>query len=360
MEDQEYRDLELPSYSMCASISKHGVDVVNGVKTGGFVLKFGSLVDDMCFSPLTLTQKQYTGEAPRTPTANVKKICDIILDNIDVGIGEVQNTNSILGSKRQQTITDNLNDYHKNIIAAAKQVGVYQNYTETKTIETVKNAGQEYFKDRLNSRGKILIKPEMWALAYQTAETLITHPFSSKYFDHDNEDIEIIYQYKFISEVRGLKCKGMLDCVLVDHANKKIYPVDLKTGESPAEKFNEVILLHKYYIQGALYKEALEHIVANDPDLKGYTVENFEFLYISKMNPYKPVIWVMDDKLHCAAMNGFKDVYGYEHRGVGDLLDDYYNCKDGRYCDYTQEVYENEGRIMLDGIIDERIEQEQN
>ena len=355
--EQEYRDLELPSYSMLASISKHGVDVVNGVKSGGFVLKFGSLVDDMCFNTTVLNSKYYAGAAPSNPTKNVKDIIDSLLDTITAPIGQNNVTTGLLGNKRGQIVTDSLDDYQQQICDIATSLGVYKSYTINKTMESVKK-GEAYFKDRLLSRGKILIKPEMWDKAYDTAQTLITHPFSSKYFDHTVSGVEIIYQYKFLAEVRGVKCKGMLDCVLIDHNEKKIYPVDLKTGESPAEKFNEVILLHKYYIQGALYKEALRNIVANDPDLKGYSVEEFEFLYISKLNPYKPVVWVMPESLHCNAMNGFVDVFGYEHRGVGDLLNDYYNCKDGRYCDYTQEVYENEGRIMLEGIVDERNEKE--
>lgn len=353
--EQEYRDLELPSYSMLASISKHGVDVVNGVKSVGFVLKFGSLVDDMCFDTTVLKTKYFAGAAPKNPTKNVKDILDALLDTITAPVGSNNVTQGILGrGKKGQIITDNIDDYKQQVCDIATSLGVYKNYSIDKTMEAVKK-GEDYFKDKLNARGKILIKPEMWQRAYETAQTLITHTFSSKYFDHTVEGVEIIYQYKFLAEVNGVKCKGMLDCVLIDHNEKKIYPVDLKTGESPAEKFNEVILLHKYYIQGALYKEALRNIVANDPDLEGYSVEEFEFLYISKLNPYKPVVWVMPESLHCNAMNGFTDVYGYKHRGVTDLLEDYYNCKDGRYCEYLQEVYENEGRIMLEGIVDERI-----
>tara|TARA_R110000772_G_scaffold62137_5_gene139668 strand:- start:4249 stop:5367 length:1119 start_codon:yes stop_codon:yes gene_type:complete len=358
--EQEYRDLELPSYSMIASISKHGVDVVNGIKTGGFVLKFGSLVDDMVFNTTVLNSKYYAGQAPKNPTTNVKNIVDLVLDSIDSPVGSVNTTQSLLGSKRSQTVTDKLEDYNSDIESAALKLGVYQNYTRSKMLKTVIDAGQEYFKDRLHARGKILIKPEMWALAYETAQTLITHSFSSKYFDQNQPGIELIYQYKFIAEVRGFKCKGMLDCVMIDHNEKKIYPIDLKTGESPAEKFNEVILIHKYYIQGALYKEALMDIMSKDPDLKGYQLQEFEFLYISKMNPYKPVVWVMPNSLHEHAMKGFVDVFGYEHRGVNDLLEDYYNCKEGRYCEYLQEVYENEGRIMLDGIVNNESTKEQN
>ena len=349
--EQDYRDLDYPSYSMLASISKQGIDVVNGVKNKGFILKFGSLVDDMCFDTSVLSTKYYAGQAPKNPTKNVKDIVDIVLLAINAPIGSNNTTSGLLGSKRVQTVTDDLDNYDLAIVAAANKVGVYKNYTEDKLLNTVKTAGQEYFKDRLSARGKILIKPEMWSHAYQTAETLITHPFSSKYFDHQQHGVEIIYQYKFVTTVNGVKTKGMLDIVMVDHNEKKIYPIDLKTGEPPVELFNEVILMHKYYIQGALYKEALMNIAANDPDLDGYTVEEFEFLYISKVNPFKPIVWIMPEELHSASMNGFEDRFGFKHRGVLDLLDSYYECKDGRYCEYEKEVYQNEGRVMLEGMI---------
>jgi hypothetical protein len=350
--EKEYRDLPLPSYSMLASISKFGVDVVNGIKQGGMILKFGSLVDDMCFDRSVLTQKYYAGQAVKNPTTNVKNIIDALLETIQAPIGEGNSTTGLLGSKKTQVVTDDLHDYEKQIVSIAASLGVYKNYHINKLMTSVMT-GQEYFKDRLTARGKILIKPEMWAKAFDTANTLMTHEFSEKYFDHSIPGIDIYYQYKFIADVDGQTCKGMLDCVMIDHNTKKIYPVDLKTGEAPAEKFNEVILHHKYYIQGALYREALEEIVHRDPDLAGYTVEEFEFLYISKLNPYKPVIWVMPEKLHQSAMDGFTDVFGYTHRGVKDLLNDYYDCKSGMYCDYLQEVYNNEGRIMLEGIVDE-------
>ena len=353
--EQDYRDLELPSYSMLASISKHGVDVVNGVKSGGFVLKFGSLVDAMCFETDTLAARFYSGDSVKNPTTNVKNVIDLVLDGITSSLGEDIEEVSLLGKKKKMKVTDDLNHYKSQIINARNSLAVYKNYSDTKLMETILT-GQDYFKDKLQSRGKILIKPEMWTKAYDTAQTLITHPFSSKCFEHDKPGVEIFYQYKFITEVNGYKCKGMLDCIIVDHNTKQIFPIDLKTGESSAEKFKEVILLHKYYIQGALYREALKEIVRTDLDLTGYTVEEFEFLYISKENVYKPVIWVMPESLHQAALKGFNDVFGYEHRGVYDLLKDYYDCKQGRFCSYTQEVYENEGRIMLEGIVDETME----
>lgn len=349
--EQEYRDLDIPSYSMLSAISKQGIDIVEGVKVGHFNLIFGSLVDDMCFEPLILKDKYYAGVAPKSPTPNIKKILDKVLSDIIGNEGDDYEQEGLLGKKKQMIVSSDIEMYKSEIIRAAIDLKLYPKYTTDKVEKTVCKGGAEYFEDNILARGKQLVKPEMWAKAFQTAETLITHPFSSKYFDHDQKGIEIIYQYKFVTKVYGKKVKGMLDCVLIDHNSKIIYPVDLKTGEAPAECFDEVILLHKYYLQGALYRAALMNIVKNDPDLKGYGVAEFEFLYISKLNPYKPLIWIMTEKFHSQAFNGFVDRYGFKHKGVYELIDEYYACKEGRYCQYTEEQYDNEGRIMLDDLV---------
>lgn len=346
--EPEYRDLDYPSYSLLGSISKQGVDVLNGVK-GGFQLKFGSLVDDMCFEPSKLVN-YYHGTANKTITGNPKAIVDLILAGIDSGVGSEDTVEGFL-KPRSRKITDEISDYSKEIIAAARTLGVYSKYTEEKIIATITaDKVADYFRDKLQSRGKIHIKPEMWFAATEAATTLKTHDFTRMYFEAE-DGVELFYQYKFVQNINGTDVKGMLDCLVVDHNEKVIYPVDLKTGESPVTMFDEVLLLHKYYLQASLYREAIKTIVANDPDLEGYQVAPFEFVYLSKMNLYKPLIWVADEKLHQAGLVGFTDRFGFKHKGVYELLELYNDCNNGMYGGYSPDVFENDGRIMLNDLI---------
>ncbi len=353
--EQEYRDLELPSYSMLSSISKSGIDVMTGTKNGIFSLKFGSLVDDMCFDTAKVKSKYYQAGAVKAPTLNVKKIVDYVIQTI-LDSESDDNTFSLVKKKKLNSYSDeamDLSKYRIAILEGAQQADVYKNYTNDKVVDTVVNAGSQYFKDVLDSRGKILIKPEMWQLAYNTAHTLATHQFSSHYFTPE-DGIELFYQYKFVTKVRGIQTKGMLDILKVDHNTKTIYPVDLKTGELPVSKFPEIFLMYGYYIQAALYREAIMEIVENDPDLAGYKVAPFEFLYISKENPYKPLVYVVPEKLHDASIHGFQDKYGTTHKGILKLLKEYYDCKEGKFCQYTEEEYLLNGKIPFDiGLIKE-------
>lgn len=360
--EQDYRNLDYPSYSMLSSIANDGIDVMFGEKNKGFNLIFGSLVDDICFMENEyVLSKYHCKTAPENPTPNVKQIVDSILSNIDGSGKNFGLEEEFLIPQRTGSYgtREDLWEYKDEILDTAKRLGKYKNYTEEKILKTVIEKGKDYFRDILESQGKVAVKPDMWHKAFNTATTLMTHPFSSKYFVEDT-DIELIYQFKFVTKVNGIDTKGMLDVVRIDHKNKIVYPVDLKTGEPQAEKFEHSLLAYNYYIQAALYREALKSIVASDPDLKGYVVAEFEFLYISKMNVNKPIIYVVPEELHQASLKGFTDRYGVLNQGVYGLLKKYNDCKQGRYCLYTKEVYENDGRVRFEGIIKKEDEVEEN
>mgnify|MGYP003670819147 CR=1 FL=1 len=343
--EQQYRDLDIPSYSMLASIDKQGVDVVHGVKQS-FNLKFGSLVDMMCFEPNRVDDTFYQGSAVKPPTTNVKQICDLILQGLDGKVGGTSASTSPLGRRKVRKISSNLGDYEQEIKDSAARLGVYKAYSSDKLLKTVCSAGDLYFTDRITSRGKVLIKPEMWKHAAHTAATLITHKYTAKYFAHNVHGVEIIYQYKFDTVVNGNRVKGMLDCVVVNHKLKLIFPVDLKTGESPCKDFPMLFTAHRYYIQAALYREALKAIVDNDFELMGYDVRPFEFVYISKLNPNRPMKFVVNDDMHVASLAGFEDRFGYVYKGVYPLMEDYYYSKHNNI-DYNEEEFNSDGVISM-------------
>jgi len=331
---------------MLAAIDKQGLDVVGGVKQS-FNLKFGSLVDMMCFEPHRVDDVFYQGSAVKPPTANVKKICDLVLEKLDGDKGDTVQVIGPLGKRRNRKITSNIKDYEDEIMQASVKLDIYKKYTIEKLMSTVCSAGSEYFKDKIVSKGKNFIKPENLKHAAHTAATLITHPYTAKYFAQNVPGIEIIYQYKFDTVVNGFRCKGMLDALVVNHNAKLIFPVDLKTGESPCKDFPILFTAHRYYIQGALYREALMSIVDKDFELMDYVVKPFEFVYISKLNPNRPMKFEVDEDMHKASLNGFQDVYGYRYNGVYDLLKDYYFSKENNNSEYTEDEIKNKGVVNM-------------
>ena len=255
------------------------------------------------------------------------------------GIGQLRRKTGVLSS--------NLKDYKNQIISGCIANKVLSSLSDDVKFDRIIGSSADYFKDKIKSSGKNLIKPEMWALALEVVKTLQTHFFTAKYFARNVKDIEIIYQYKFDTKVNGRRCKGMLDCLIINHALKLVIPVDLKTGEIPAKDFPQSYTGYRYYLQGALYKEALKTIVSEDFELMGYVVQPFEFVYISKLNPYKPLVFVVNDDMHLAALNGFEDVHGYKFKGVHTLLEEYYGCVEDGFCNYIEEELKVKGRIII-------------
>lgn len=338
-----YRDIDLPSYSMLASISKHGLDVMTGVKNQSFNLKFGSLVDDLCFEPQRVKDKYYQGKAPKPPTANVKKILDLLIEKLKPSKAH----NPFLKVKQPSHL---LSDHISELMKCVSELGVYKSYTDQKIFDTIDKQGGLYFKDKIKSSGKMMITKEMWDRAQIAAHTLKNHPFSKKCFEQ-RSGVDLFYQFKFRQHVFGYETKGMLDCVIVDHNLQTIYPIDLKTGELPVNDFPFVMLNHKYYIQAGLYRQAIINMVGNDRDLKAYTVAPFEFLYISKENLGKPMIFIVPEELHEGALTGFTDTYGVQHLGVETLLEMYYGCKADNNCIYTEQEILEGGRVLMNNIM---------
>ena len=196
--EQEYRDLEIPSYSLLASIAKQGIDILGGAKTQMFQLKFGSLVDDICFEPSVVANKYYRGSPVTINSGNPKKIIDLVLENCNQG-SETE-----------------LNYYDIEIVAAARKLGVYDKYDDAKILKTILvDKNENYFEDKIKSINKIHVKDEMYEMAVAAADTLKTNDFTNIYFqDEINFDTasalikvmtDTAIELKFMQKQFGLK-----------------------------------------------------------------------------------------------------------------------------------------------------------
>lgn len=103
----------------------------------------------------------------------------------------------------------------------------------------------------------------------------------------DTDDIEYIYQSQFLIDYttesgETVKIKIMPDLIVVNHKDKTIQPVDLKTSSIPAWNFKENFLKFRYDIQANLYSDVLQMITEKDDDYKDYTILPYLFSDISR------------------------------------------------------------------------------
>jgi len=323
LESNDDKGLTL-SYSKLSDFDRNGaMSLIRHKSAEGAGLKHGALVDDLLVDNMTgsnFCEERYYKFDGEKPSATLGLLCDVILKNY-------------------LTIPTNLDDI-VDIIKLNKFWGNIKN--EAVLIEKFDIPDFWNYMDAMYEIGdKILTTTEEYMDAVELVSILKTHKYSKDIIINDYENI---YQYKFEIEYRGFLMRGILDLISIDHKNKSIRFTDLKTGKNPAIEFEDSFIKWRYYFQGAIYLLASEQIL-KDLNLVGYSIEKFQFLYISKSDK-TPLLYTMTDKWVKAAINGFK-IGRYVYKGVNELIDEIDWCWNNKEYLVPKYIVENNGAVDI-------------
>lgn len=107
----------------------------------------------------------------------------------------------------------------------------------------------------------------------------------------------------------------MPDLLVVNHKEKTIQPVDLKTSSVPAYSFGDNFIKYRYDIQAELYTDTLRKI-CDESEYRDYTILPFLFTDISRSDKV-PVTFVYDPSKGFSYTRGDKT---YRYKGWKELL----------------------------------------
>lgn len=138
------------------------------------------------------------------------------------------------------------------------------------------------------------------------------------------------------AEKQGVSCKSLLDRVKIDHANKKITLIDLKTT-ADVYNFKHSVEEYDYYRQIAFYILALTWYMKDQGyDIEDYDLEAYIVAIQSNSNNEVRVFNMLNEKELLAR----KDL-------IADTLTEIsYHYQTGNW-DHTREYYENDGTESL-------------
>ena len=138
------------------------------------------------------------------------------------------------------------------------------------------------------------------------------------------------------AEKQGVSCKSLLDRVKIDHANKKITLIDLKTT-ADVYNFKHSVEEYDYYRQIAFYILALTWYMKDQGyDIEDYDLEAYIVAIQSNSNNEVRVFNMLNEKELLAR----KDL-------IADALTEIsYHYQTGNW-DHTREYYENNGTETL-------------
>jgi hypothetical protein len=113
------------------------------------------------------------------------------------------------------------------------------------------------------------------------------------YFADDNPfepDIERLYQLKFKGTFNGVNYRNMADLIIVNHKEKWVKPVDLKTSSKAEWDFYKSFIEWKYDIQSRLYWAIIRQNMDKDEYFKDFKLLDYDFIVVNR-HTLTPLVW---------------------------------------------------------------------
>lgn len=319
LNSEETIDLSL-SYSKLSDFDRNGaISLVRRTSVDNAGAKLGSIVDDLLFLEKSAFDERYYLFDGDKPTATLGLLVDVILKNY-----------TVVPSKEEMVRIAEANNFWTNI----KNPEIYLSKFDVPEF-------WNYLKTMFEINNRTIITSTEFNNAMELVEILQSHPYSKDILENDFENYN---QVKFEYDYKGFRVRGIIDILSIDHKNKKVIMTDLKTGKNPSIEFEDSFIKWRYYFQAALYVGAFEEI-CKELNLKDYTLEPFQFLYVSRADK-TPLLFKMTNTWLKASYKGFS-IGKFKFRGIEELVDNIYWCWKNKEYNIPKHVVEANGVVEL-------------
>jgi len=198
----------------------------------------------------------------------------------------------------------------------------YQNNWKPETrAKVIKEKGEEYYNLLFLAEGKTILNSEIYNEVLASVRVLKESPSTEFYFRHDNpfdDSIERLYQLKFKATLGDTQYRCMADLLVVDYANKIIYPIDLKTSSHYEWDFYKSFVEWNYQIQARLYWRIIRNNLDRDPYFKEFTLADYRFIVVNKTS-LMPLVWEFSDTTTRGTIIVGKSTHPIELRDPEDI-----------------------------------------
>lgn len=233
-------------------------------------------------------------------------------------------------------------------MARVRADGKYKKKDDEYILNDFKKDGQTYFEMLMDNVGKVVVDVSLMDKARTVSNNLLKDPFTAKIFKHDEGDyfthfpIEWTYE---LGEGKSILCKSEVDILILDHENRQIQPMDLKTTYDN-ESFDFMYIKNSYYLQNAFYCKAVK-VWAEENGMGDYEVLPMHFIVgDTSSNNRRPLIYETSSQDVINGMYGF-NLRGTHYRGVHELIMDIAWAEEMEIWSCSKEAFDNKGRMAL-------------
>jgi len=213
------------------------------------------------------------------PSDTIKSILHQVFDSVKTLFGEN---------------VGNITNYADIVLRCCNEHKYQSNWGDSTRINKICESW-EYWEDLKKSQNKTVLSLEEYAIVTKVVQSLQENIHTSKYFSEEG-NVEILNQLPIYFKYEDIDCKALLDRVIINHDNKTIQPIDIKTTGESTFYFHKKIKKFGYYIQASWYTEALKHWVS-DKKFSGYRILPFKFIVESTSNVGTPLIYTCSENL---------------------------------------------------------------
>lgn len=330
VDELTYRKDSAISYSILSRYSREGFRKLGSLfdKVESPALRFGSAVDTMLTDGIDAFKERFT-------------VCEFpSLSEALIGIA--RDLFESYGS--QYRSIDLIPD--DDIIAHT--ISYQPTWGAEAKLRTIKSKCNDYYKLLAISADKEILSQKDYNDTVACVNELKNNPYT-KYFFYVNpfdNRFEKVFQLKFKAKYNGISVRCMFDELIVDHEEKVIYPIDLKTSGHAEEDFEQSFVTWRYMIQAQLYTYILQQVISEDEYFKDFKIAHYSFIVINRYT-LAPLVWRYYGNFSEVDL---KDNEGNIYRNWRKLLEelDYYLNEPSSK--YTKEAKERNGIMKIDNL----------
>jgi hypothetical protein len=275
--EEEYRADPALSYSTLARYEREGFNnldkLFDRIETPS--LTFGSAVDSI----ITGGQEEFderfmVAEFPSMPDSIVKII-------------------KSLYKQYAGTYRSLLNIPDSSIIRETEDQNYQMNWKPETRAKVIREKGTDYYNLLFVAGDRCIIDTQTYQDVVNAVKALKESKSTQLYFADDNPfepDIERLYQLKFKGEFGGITYRNMADLIIVNHKEKWVKPVDLKTSSHTEWDFYKSFVDWRYDIQARLYWSIIRQNMDKDEYFKDFKLLDYDFIVVNKRT-LTPLVW---------------------------------------------------------------------
>lgn len=279
--EETYRADSALSYSTLSKFERGGFNELDKLfdKIETPSLTFGSAVDSL----ITGGEEEFN---ERFIVAEFPTISENLIQ-----IAKVLHTRYGNTHRSIDTISDNI------LADVGKECEFYANdkYANYR-VKLIRENCNEFYNLLYLSVGKTILDTQTYSDVLRAVEALRTSESTREYFNGNDPftpHIEMLYQLKFKATLNGINYRCMFDGLKVDHINKTIQPIDLKTSYKKEWDFYKSFIEWNYQIQNRLYYRILLENIKKDDYFKEFKILPYKDIVVNKSS-LTPLIWDCD------------------------------------------------------------------